>query len=123
MFVQDLGDVLHLIGGTAAALLTSFNPGCLPPQCHPPSHPPRPVLASLPPAVFVQDLGDVLHLIGGTAAALLIFFNPGCMLINAAIVKDSSARLARVSTLQRAREDASMRVSVATRHRGVGEMG
>ena len=27
MFVKDLGDILHLIGGTVAALLIFFNPG------------------------------------------------------------------------------------------------
>lgn len=27
VFVKDLGDVLHLIGGTVAALLIFFNPG------------------------------------------------------------------------------------------------
>ena len=27
LFVTDLGDVLHLIGGTVAALLIFFNPG------------------------------------------------------------------------------------------------
>lgn len=27
LFVKDLGDVLHLIGGTVAALLIFFNPG------------------------------------------------------------------------------------------------
>ena len=29
VFVKDLGDVLHLIGGTVAALLIFFNPGSM----------------------------------------------------------------------------------------------
>lgn len=44
-------------------------------------------------SLVVTSLGDALHIIGGTAASFMIFFLPGLMLINAAVVKESSAQL------------------------------